>query len=221
MASEVDISNLALSMLGEEAEISSLTPPDSVLAGYCKRFYPMARDALLEQHAWTFATSRKALALLSLDDMPVEWAYAYARPNCLKVLAVYAPMVAASTAPAGAIFNQQEFLKAATAYPFLCESLESGEEVIYSNVEDATALFIRRVTDTSKFRPLVVNACARLLAAYLAGTVIKGKEGMNVSAKQLEWFEKVDAPRAKGSDAQNSHNTSYDTFTPSSIKARQ
>ena len=59
MASEVDICNLALSHLGDTATIASLDPPEgSAQAEHCARFYPIARDSLLEMHAWGFATSR-------------------------------------------------------------------------------------------------------------------------------------------------------------------
>ena len=49
MASEVDICNLALGHLGDNATVASLNPPEgSVQAQHCARFYPIARDALLE-----------------------------------------------------------------------------------------------------------------------------------------------------------------------------
>ena len=220
MASEVDISNLALSMLGEEADVVSISPPDTVNSGHCKRFYPLARDAMLERYPWTFATTRAPLALLDLDELPPEWAYAYARPQCLKVVAVFPPSVIQTSTPSGAIFNREEWIKRARAFPFECEALDSGEEVIYTNIEDATALYVRRVTDAGKFRPLFVTALARLLAAHLAGTVIKGTVGVKVAEGHLKAFEQVDLPRAQTSDASNSHNSAYDTFTPSSIAAR-
>ena len=56
MASEVDICNLALGHLGDNATVSSISPPEgSAQAEHCARFYPIARDALLEMHNWNFA----------------------------------------------------------------------------------------------------------------------------------------------------------------------
>ena len=71
MASEVDICNVALGHLGDEAAISAIDPPDgSVQASHCARIYPMARDELIEMHNWRFAVKRKALALLATTEQP-------------------------------------------------------------------------------------------------------------------------------------------------------
>src|SRR5512135_2814386 len=89
MASDVDICNLALAQLGDAAAVQSINPPDqSAQAAHCARFYPVARDALLEMHTWGFATLRVALAQVS-NPFP-QWQYAYAAPsdaiNYLEVL---------------------------------------------------------------------------------------------------------------------------------------
>ena len=88
MASVVDIVNLALSHLGEDATVSSIDPPEgSAEAEHAATFYPQARDAMLEMHEWRFATKRVMLALTASDTF--EWAYAYALPSgMLRALAV-------------------------------------------------------------------------------------------------------------------------------------
>lgn len=220
MASEVGICNLALSHIGDEATVSSISPSDgSQQAQHCQTFYPVARDALLESHNWNFAVKRLTLALLETDELPAEWAFAYAYPPCIKVLGVYPPD-AVSAAPSGAIFDQSEFVNIPKSQPFAIESLVDGTTIILSNMENATVRFIATVTDTTKFSPLFVVAVSRLLAAYLAGPIIKGKEGMSVAKAQLEWLEKIDAPRAKAANSQAGKDTSYGDFTPSGIAAR-
>ena len=68
MASEVDICNLALGHLGDNATVSSISPPEgSAQAEHCARFYPLARDALLEMGYWNFAMRRVALAQLTMN----------------------------------------------------------------------------------------------------------------------------------------------------------
>lgn len=63
MASEVEISNLALSRIGDSATVSSINPPEgSAQAEHCQRFYPIARNSLLEMHAWSFCDRRIQLA---------------------------------------------------------------------------------------------------------------------------------------------------------------
>src|SRR5579875_3534912 len=91
--SEVTICNLALSHLGDTAQVASIKPPDSsVQAQLCARFYWVARNALLEMAAWGFATRRVALSALvpqasdgfALDEngcMVGPWRYMYALPS--------------------------------------------------------------------------------------------------------------------------------------------
>ena len=80
MASETDVVNLALSHLGDLANVQSITPPDgSIQAELAARFFPHVRDTLLEMHTWGFATTCSALA--SLTNTSTRWGYAYAKPN--------------------------------------------------------------------------------------------------------------------------------------------
>lgn len=221
MASEVDICNIALGHLGDEAAISAIDPPDgSVQASHCARIYPMARDELLEMHNWRFAVKRKALALLSTTEQPQEWVYTYAYPTCLRVIAVR-PENEPTTANSGLIFDEQEFLTKPQTFPFTIEALDNGTQVIYTNVENATVHYVAGITDPAKFSPLFRAALARLMAHYLAGPIIKGKAGAAEAKNQLELFEKIANPRAKASDANARRDTSYDNFIPSSLAARR
>ena len=66
MASVVQISNMALSHIGSEARVASISPPDgSVEAGYCATFYDMARTELLEPGNWAFSLKRATLAQIT------------------------------------------------------------------------------------------------------------------------------------------------------------
>ena len=59
MSSEIDICNLALARLGDDATVASIDPPEgSAQAEQCARFYSIARDTMLEMHDWRFATKR-------------------------------------------------------------------------------------------------------------------------------------------------------------------
>ena len=221
MASEVDICNIALGHLGDEAAISAIAPPDgSVQAAHCARIYPMARDELLEMHNWRFAVKRKALALLATTEQPQEWAYTYGYPTCIRVIAIR-PANEPTTSNSNLIFDEQEFLAAPKTYPFTVEALDDGTQVIYTNVEDATVHYVAAITDVAKFSPLFRAALARLMAHYLAGPIVKGKVGIEVARTQLELFEKIASPRAKASDANARRDTSYDNFVPSSLAARR
>jgi len=80
MSSVVDICNLSLSHVGDSATVSSIDPPEgSAQAEHCARFYPIARDSMLEMAYWNFTARRVTLAQVTMD-WP-EWKYAYALPG--------------------------------------------------------------------------------------------------------------------------------------------
>ena len=92
MASEVEICNLALAHLGDEATVASIDPPEgSAQAEHCARFYPIARDGLLQMHPWNFASRRVSLASVTMPY--TMWKYAYACPGDMMVAVAVLPAV--------------------------------------------------------------------------------------------------------------------------------
>jgi hypothetical protein len=184
MASEIDICNLALSHLGDNATVASIDPPEgSAQAEHCARFYPMARDALLELHHWKFATRRANLALLNAESW--SWSYAYAAPSLtLKLLAVL---------PAGASSD-------ADGEDYEIEGAADGSVLILSNTEAASVRFIAHVTDTTTFPPLFVLALSWQLASMLAGPILKGDAGA-AEAKRCAGMAQSYLAKAAESDA--------------------
>lgn len=172
MSSEVDICNLALAHLGDNATVASIDPPEgSAQAEHCARFYAIARDSLLEMHAWKFATRRVQLAKLTVPSW--DWYFAYAEPTgALKLLGVLSATAS----------NDDE------TQPYDAESDANGAAIILTNQEDASLRFVARVTDTTKFSPLFVDALAWLLASYLAGPVLKGDAGAAMAKSCLQSF---------------------------------
>lgn len=193
MSSEVDLCNLALSHLGEDAEVIAIDPPDgTILAAQCGRFYPIARDALLEMHPWTFATVRASLAL-TVAAAPSEWGFAYALPAlCLKPNAIYRP----------------DAIEDGRGEDYIVESDPDGNGVIYTNVADAVIRYTRGIEDTTKFTPGFAIALSRLLASYLAGPVIKGSTGIQVSQAQLKWFT-IELGTARTEDSNRGQRSTY------------
>ena len=184
MASEVDICNLALSRLGDDATVASINPPEgSSQAEHCAQFYSIARNSMLQGHDWNFATRRETLALLTVDSF--NWSYAYARPaNSLRILSILPQ--ASSPEDDGVEFE----LSNAT----------DDTELILTNLDVATARFTIVVTDTTKFPPLFIDALGWLLAAHLAGTVIKGDAG-RAEAKRCYEFWRATQTSAMHQDA--------------------
>lgn len=207
MASEVSICNLALAHLGDEATVTSIDPAEgSAQSEHCARFYPIARNTVIESHPWGCATTREPLVELTSIDPPNSWAYAYAYPNgCLRPLVMLLP---------GATDDDD-------GKEFVVEETSDGVRVIYTNVEDAELRYIFLQDDTTRFSTLMVNAIARLLSSYLAGPLIKGSEGMKISQAQMEWYLKADLPAAKAADGNGRKKDQYSKFTPDSISARR
>lgn len=179
MASVIDICNIALAHLGDDASVASIDPPEgSAQAEHCARFYPIARDALLEMHDWNFATKRVTLAALAVDSF--NWAYAYAKPNgVIRALAVLPPS-------ASSYAESQDY--------------EIDGDTILTNQDDAVLRYTSSVTDTTKFPPLFTEALTWLLASYLAGPVIKGDSGAAMARSCLQSFA-IPFSTAKVSDA--------------------
>ena len=87
MASEVDIANSALNLLGAST-ISAFTD-DSKNARLVNQRYEPVRDRVFRSHAWNCLHKRVQLAQNSTAPV-VEYSYAYALPSdCLRVLKVH------------------------------------------------------------------------------------------------------------------------------------
>jgi hypothetical protein len=172
MASVVDICNLALARLGDNATVASIDPPEgSAQAEHCARFYPIARDSLLETHPWKFALRRARLARLAGDSW--NWSFAYACPaDAITLLAVLPPEAASDA-------DTQEFEVEAGA---------DGHARILTHQAHACLRYVLRATDPSAYSPLFVDALAWLLASYLAGPVIKGDAGGAMAKTCLQSF---------------------------------
>ena len=201
MSSVVDLCNLALSHLGDDATVASIDPPEgSAQAEHCARFYPTVRDALLEMHAWNFWIRRVALAQL---DVPTwSWTYAYAVPaGAIKLLAVLPPDATSD----------------ASSQPYEAESADDGALIVRTNQESASLRYTVKVDDLTIFPPLVSAALSRLLASYLAGVVVKGEPGRQAAKEQMQMFERLMA-QAMVSDS-NQRKATND-YAPAWISSR-
>jgi len=183
MATEIDICNLALAHLGDDATIASIKPPEgSAQAENAARFYPIARNALLETHTWNFASKRVALA--TTTNTLEQWEYAYVAPaDMMTPLAIISPTaqndystrMSSGDTPGGITSNYSPTIVAGhyTPQQFAVEGI-----YIYSNQENALLRYQSIVTDPSKFSPLFVVTLSWHLASMLAGPIIKGDQGM-------------------------------------------
>lgn len=207
MATVVDICNMALANLADEANVSSIDPPEgSAQADHCATFYPIARDTILESHAWSFATRRIMLASLT-----PEWdayTYAYMKPsNMLRILSIYDPDIT----------DEQALLAGQAENDFIIEIDSNGDEVIMTNVESAACRYIVRVEDTTKYSMMFINTVAAYLSSLLSGPIIQGPGGVKMAdywnGKAMAYLE-----RARALDANSQRRRLH--YTPAPIRAR-
>lgn len=186
MASEVDICNLALGHLGDNATVASINPPEgSAQAEHCQRFYPIARDSLLEMNSWNFTMRRAELA--SVAQNWSEWKYAYVLPSdCLNPISIlekdayddYSSRFyrgeASSAVPGTSPLNAAGEYSPKT---YSIETTVGGAVLLFTNTENAVLRYSAYVTDTTSFSPMFVMTLSWHLASMLAGPIVKGDMG--------------------------------------------
>lgn len=183
MATETDICNLALAVLGDDATVASIDPPEgSPQATHCARFYPVARSSLQTLHEWGFCTRRMALTQLVQGPL-YGWRVAYALPA---QMARVIELVGGGGEP---LENYQ------------IEAMADGTGVLYANTEGALLRYTQFVTDPARFTAPFTDALVWLLASMLAGPLLKGEAGAAAAKRCLDYFYGVKLPHARGIDA--------------------
>lgn len=198
MATEVDICNLALGKLGDEANLHSIDPPEgSTQADHCARWYPLARDKALQSFPWSFAT--RSVELPKLLEPTADGLNAFDLPaKCLRVLEV----------------RNKDSIALGFDHPWMRDRLPGMEwhtetlqnrSVIVCWAESIIVTYIWQQTDTSAFSPLFVDALVYLLASDLAGPLHTGTSGMELSSQMYQGYL-VALQRAQAADVQR-HET--------------
>lgn len=187
MASIIDICNLALTHLGDEATVSSIDPVDgSAQAAYCRTYYPFCVDNMLSLHEWNFTLKKQQLALLA--ETSTVWLYVYALPSdYLKVIYIYGDDVVDESLTVSdgyiheqrSVNNQQDFVIMQNA---------AGLASLYTNTKNAVVTYTARVVDPMQFPPLFTEALSYYLASRLANVIYKGVTGIKVSEAMMQHF---------------------------------
>lgn len=224
--SDVAICNMALSNIGQVANVVSIDPAEpSVEAEYCRVFYYTCRDAVLEAHLWSF-TVRTDTAPAQVTPPTPNWEYAYAFPaGAQDIIAVLPPEAANPYAqgivpdPIAAAYGAPTPIGGGfVPQPYELLTLSTGQTVICTNQEQAEIRYRFNNTDVSKYPATVIMAISHLLGSKLAGPVIQGKEGRAEALNQLQLY-KTHLDIAKADDAnQRKINPIH---VPTAIAARQ
>lgn len=144
-SSETEIAQMALDLLGDYALIE--LDDETKQARLCKRNYAPMRDATLRAHPWNCALKRVALAKKP-EAPPFGFGFQYQLPSdCLRVLP---PTV--------------EGVRGADTIDHVVE----GRLLLTDHDAPLPIVYIRRVTDTGVFDPLLVHAISARLAYQIA-----------------------------------------------------
>lgn len=205
MSSEVVICNLALSRLGQSARVLSINPPDqSTEANYCAMFFSLSLRLALEEHNWSFASTRGELTLLDNNDS--RWRYCYAEPaDLIKVNNVFDR--AASEYHQGDLQN-----------PYTRAYHPSGVPAIYTHQSNAAIDYVFFQTNIDRFTGQFTLVAALSLSIQLAGVMLRGDTGVAAANKLRKDYQDA-LSIAKTHDATSRHLKTVN-YTPAFIKAR-
>lgn len=164
------ISQLALKLAGERSDITSVFPGDgSEEAALCSTFYRVARDTILESHAWDFLVRQATLTQTTSER--TDWLYAYDLPdNFGGVIALGDDIMSA-------------FDSRAVKIKFSIELTTQSKRVLYANQPPPLAIrYKTKTADPSMFSPTCEQAIATYMASMIVAATLKGEEGIKASA---------------------------------------
>lgn len=212
MASEVEICNMALSMVraGSINNLDQATPQ----AQQCKLWYATCRDMMLETTVWNFARRITALAVLS-DQTVFNWRYVYAYPtDCLHIGKVIPNIELVTpaddgtdTSPTSLRLNDELNRWLASIPEIDYEVMNNGTtKIIVCNEPNARIDYRSRVTDVNRFTSEFRMALASLIAARIAVPLAGVGEGRKLKEDALnEYFNWI------GSAGVNNGNEGHQT----------
>lgn len=202
----LDVCNLALTHIGETARVTSIDPSDgSAQATLCARYYPIARDSILEMRQWGFAMRRRSPG--KIVNVSSAWSYAYAVPgDAAKVVSVQSQQATADyRQPSIAALNTADptipyGISVDVPQEFTIEQRPDGSRVLLTNIDDAEVRYVARATDPTAWPYLFRLALSWHLGSMLAGPIIKGDEG-SAAAKRCVQMAMMFMAQASEADA--------------------
>lgn len=144
MAGRIEVSNLALSKLGEDDQ---LTDPkdDTKPARSIAAVWDIVRDAVLRKHFWNFAMTR---ATLTAESAAPDWGYKYQFPLPPDFLRLDIKKMEPKAV-------QSDF------------SLEGKKRILTDHLGPLKIRYVRRVSEVGDWDPQFVEAFACKLAAQI------------------------------------------------------
>lgn len=175
MFSVADICNQALGTIGVGDEISDLDSEASKEARACRRFYALARDQVLRDFDWPRLRRRVALTLVEEDPFEgAQWAYSYRMPSA--VAALRRVMQA-----------EEPYTVTEAVYQPAALGQDDNGALIYSNIEDAEAVYTYQEENVEQWTSDMAQACGLLLGALMAPQF--GPTAVKLGDRALKLYE--------------------------------
>lgn len=157
MPTKIEICNLALNRIAANP-VTSLDE-GTASAKAVNLVYDQAIAELLAKHHWIFARKRRDLSPLADPELPPNWALAYTLPTDMVRF----------------MYIEGYDITPSAAYPWHARpqviGFHADHEIIggtiFTNIQDAVAIYTALETNTALFPPLVTNAFIELLAARM------------------------------------------------------
>lgn len=192
MTTKVDICNLALSMLGDPAEVVSIEPPDGGdQAGHCAQWYPIAVRKVFESCNWSFAERFSTLTeFKNIDPATLGWRHAFQLPSeSVRLVDVRG--------------------KHGNSIEYQVIQYEDGKtNVLFCNDCQATIRYISHLNDPSIFPIYFVEVVVISLAMYLVGALKRQDVSVSTFASLQKLYEQalVDAKTKDAAVSRRSRN---------------
>ncbi len=161
--SKLQILNVALNILGVAIPIEISEKKDTRYV-LLNNYYELARDYVLKDFDWNFASTFRELSLYNLkntDDTYLNYEYCYSYPNnCICARDIFEK--------GGYVLNK-----------FYIHSLDDDRKVILTNVDNAVLRYTRRVEKENffsvEFSLALAYYLASMTASVLVGSLQKGE----------------------------------------------
>lgn len=160
MADLLAMYNVALRAVANGVEVQNENE-NSAAANACRRMYPTARDQVLGDFPWPFATITAALGLVATRPNP-NWLYSYRYPaDCVKAQAIASVTWMTRNPGSGQII------------PYAIGADTEGS-LIYCDLVNASLTYTQRITEPGRFSSSLARAVAFQLAYLIAPSVTGG-----------------------------------------------
>lgn len=175
MSAKIDIANMAIGHIAVGEEIADFDLEKSEHAQACRRYYDIARQKVLRDFDWPFASTVEALTLVATAPT-IEWGYSYRYPA--KSLAVRR------------ILNGATRVDTPSSREHYSVGRDATGRILYADLASPLQLqYTYDETDTERFTPDFVIALSFYLAFLIGPRVTSGAQIAQLSDRAFGHYK--------------------------------